>query len=295
MAEKKVEREKPIPKYKTESVDKIAEKFKASRTVFIASIKSLPTSKFQKIKKNLIGKAEVMVAKKSVVLRAIDKVKKGSMKDLKELVKADICLMFSELDAFELAGVLVDNQTPSNAKAGDVAPEDINVEPGPTSLIPGPAISELGAVGIKVAVEGGKLTIKQPVTIVKAGEVINLKVASVLAKLGIAPMKVGFIPVGAYDSEEDKVYRDIKIDKEGTLEELRTSIGKALGFAVNIGHVVKETISCFIWKAAAEEKALEKIYEEKSGKPAEVEKTEATEEEKPAEEEKKEEAKEEGK
>jgi large subunit ribosomal protein L10 len=256
MTEKKVEREKPIPEYKIESVDKIAERLKNSKTVFIASIKSLPASKFQKIKKNLRGKAEVAVAKKSIVLRAIDKVNKGAIKELKELIQADVCLMFSELDAFELAGVLIDNQTPANAKAGDVAPEDIKVEPGPTDLMPGPAISELGSVGIKVAVEDGKLAIKQPATILKAGETVNPKVASVLAKLGIAPMKVGFLPVGAYDSEADKVYREIKIDKEGTLEELRTAIGKALGFAVNLGYTVKETISYFISKAAMEEKAL---------------------------------------
>ncbi|MFH1802169.1 MAG: 50S ribosomal protein L10 [archaeon] len=301
MAQKEETREKPIPEYKLKSVDRIAGKLKTSKTVFIASIKGLPTSKFQKIKKNLIGKAEVMVSKKSIVLRAIDKTKRGSIGELKALIKADICLMFSELDAFELAGVLVDNQTPANAKAGDIAPEDIDVEPGPTSLVPGPAISELGSVGLKVAVEDGKLAIKQPATIVEAGEVITPKVASVLAKLGIAPMKVGFIPVGAYDSEADKVYKDIKIDKEGALEELRSAIGKALGFAVNLGYTVKETISYFISKAAMEEKALaakigageDKVTEEPKTDERPVE--EAPAEEKKEESEKPEEAKEEGK
>ncbi|MBU0907260.1 MAG: 50S ribosomal protein L10 [Nanoarchaeota archaeon] len=273
-AKKETTREKPVPESKIKSVEKIAKMMKESKTVFIASIKGLPASKYQKIKKNLRGKAEVLVAKKSLVLRAIDAAKKGHLSELKGQVGADVCFMFSQVDAFELSGILMDNQTPANAKAGDIAPEDITVEPGPTSLVPGPAISELGSVGIRVVVEEGKLAIKQPATLVRSGEVINAKVASVLAKLNISPMRVGFIPVAAYDGEEDKVYREIKVDKEGTLEELRTAIGRALGFAVNLGYTVKETIKFFISKAVMEEKALGKIYNEKSGKPAEEPKTE---------------------
>lgn len=285
MVEQKTKREKPIPESKIKSVEKIAEKIKNSRTVFVASIRGLPASKYQKIKKNLMGRVEVFMAKKSLILRAIDSVDKGNVKELKDLIQANTCLMFSDIDAFELAGILIYNQTPANAKAGDIAPEDIKVEPGPTDLMPGPAISELGSVGLKVAVEDGKLAIKQPHTIAKEGDTIDAKMASVFAKLGIAPMKVGFIPVGAYDAQDDKVYKEIKIDKEGTLEELRSAIGKALGFAVNVGYTVKETISFFIAKAAAEEKALTKVYEDKQGAGAEPEKVEEKpkEEEKPAE------------
>ena len=261
--EKKSTREKPIPEDKVRLVDELAHKMQSSRTIFVASIKGLPASQFQKIKKKMIGKAEVVMTKKTILLRAISKVHKGKLQDVKELIKADTCLMFSQLDAFQLASELIDNQSASKAKAGDIAPEDISVEAGPTDLIPGPAISELGSVGLKVAVENGKLSIRQATTIAKAGEVINQKVASVLGKLNISPMRVGFIPVGAYDAENDTIYTEIRIDKAGALEELRTAIGKALGFAVNIGYTVKETISFFISKAAIEEKALDRIYASK--------------------------------
>ncbi|MBS3076829.1 50S ribosomal protein L10 [Candidatus Pacearchaeota archaeon] len=265
MAErKKLTREKPIPEDKVKLLNVLVKKMQSSKTLLVASIKGLPASQFQKIKKKLTGKAEVVMAKKSILLRAISKVEKVNFQNIKELIEADTCLMFSQLDAFQLASELVDNQSASKAKAGDIAPEDIHVEAGPTDLIPGPAISELGSVGLKVAVENGKLSIRQAATIVKAGEVINDKVASVLGKLNISPMRVGFIPVGAYDSVNEVIYTEIKIDKAGTLDELRASIGKALGFAVNIGYTVKETISYFISKAAMQEKALEKIYESKN-------------------------------
>ncbi len=260
-------RVKAIPEFKKKIVDELAKKFKESKTILIASTKGLPSSQFHEIKKRFRGKADIKVAKKSAVIRALEKTEKGALQTLKEQVGADIAIFFSDIDAFELSGLLSESRSSTKAKAGDIAPEDITIEPGPTELIPGPAISELSGVGLKVSVEGGKLAIKIGKTVVKAGEVIKENVASVLGKLNITPMKVGFEPVAAYDSKSDKVYVGIKIDKEGTLDELRISIGKALGFAISRGYTTKETISYIIAKAGLEEKALEKKVSE--AKPAE--------------------------
>jgi ribosomal protein L10 len=87
MAErKKAMREKPIPEGKIKLVEDLANKMKSSKTVFVASIKGLPASQFQKIKKKLTGKAEVVMAKKSILLRAIAKVDKGNFQNVKDLI-----------------------------------------------------------------------------------------------------------------------------------------------------------------------------------------------------------------
>jgi len=258
-------REKEIPEAKLRTVKELADKIKKSKTVLVASTKGLPSSQFHEIKKNLRGKADIRVAKKSSVIRAINAAAKPGLDSLKEKITSDIALFFSDLDTFELSGLLTENQSPSKARGGDIAPEDINVEPGPTSLIPGPAISELSSVGLKVAVEGGKLAIKLPVTVVRKGAVIKDNVASVLAKLDILPMKVGFEPIAAYDSVNEKVYVGIKIDKKAMLEQLRYDIGKALGFARAIGYITKDTLSYFFGKANAEEKAIQKLVDKQAG------------------------------
>src|SRR3989338_1882329 len=203
-----------VPEYKINVVKALKEKIKSSKTILLASTRGLPSSQFHEIKKNLRGKAEIFVAKKSLVLKALGESEKGSLQNIKEKVGADIAIFFSNLDAFELSSLLADNQSSTKAKTGDIAPEDIVIEPGPTDLVPGPAISELSSVGLKVAVEGGKLAIKQPHTVVKKGDTIKDNVAGVLAKLNITPMKVGFEPVAAYDSKSSKVYVGIKIDKK---------------------------------------------------------------------------------
>ena len=290
MISEKVVRDKPIPEEKTEALDEMKENLKKFRTVLIASCKGLPGQQYHEIKKNLRGKAEIKMAKKTLVSRAIDGLESGYLKNLKKELGANVTLFFSDLDPFELSGLLSENQSPSKARTGDIAPENIGVEPGPTELIPGPAISELGAVGLKVAVKDGKLEIMQGAMLAKSGEEISSEVANVLGKLDMKPMKVGFLPLAAYDSEDDKVYVGIKINKEETLEELRTLVGKAWGFATNIEYPAKETMSYFIAKAFVEEKALVNLRgEEKEEEVVEKKKEETLEEEKPVEEEKEEE------
>ena len=260
-------REKEIPEYKIKLVKEIADKIKAHRTLLIASTKGLPSSQFHEIKKNIRSKAEIKVAKKNIVLRALDEVKSSALDSLKPQIGANIALFFSDEEPFALSGILADNQSPTKARAGDIAPEDINVEPGPTDLVPGPAISELSAVGLKVAVEGGKLAIKLPHTIVRQGDVIKENVAAVMAKLNIAPMKVGFEPIAAFDRKEDKMYVGIKIDKKGVFEELRLSIGKAFGFAVSLGYTTSETIKYLIAKAGLQEKAVQSLVDKQNNQP----------------------------
>lgn len=260
---------KPIPEFKKTLVAKLAEKIKNSPTVLLASTRGLPASQFQAIKKKLRGKAEITVAKKTLIQRAILATEKGALQNLKPLIQADTAIIFSGLDSFELASLLVDNQTPAKAKIGDIAPEDIVVEPGPTDLMPGPAISELGSVGLKVAVENGKLSIKDRAVIAKENSVLDAKVISVMGKLDITPMRVGFIPIAAYDARSDQVFTEIKIDKAGTLAVLQDAISRSLSFAVSVSYAVRDTISYLLGKAVAHEKALEKLVTEPSEKPAE--------------------------
>ena len=90
--------------------------------------------------------------------------------------------------------------------------------------------------------------------------------ASIMSKLDMKPIPVGLEPILAYDSEEDKIFEDIKIDAEKTLEELKISASKALGLAVKIVYACKETVGYLLAKANAEEKILAgKIRYEKEG------------------------------
>ncbi|MBU2053269.1 MAG: 50S ribosomal protein L10 [Nanoarchaeota archaeon] len=255
----KSKRQNPIPESKKCAVKELTELIKSKKTIFLASIKNIPGSQFQEIVKKLRGKAIVKVPKKNIMFRAIDSSSDKSVQELKGQLTDSIAILFSDMDAFELASDLEESKSPAKAKAGQEAPLDIEIEAGMTELVPGPAISELGAVGLKTKVTQGKLEIIANKVIVKKGGKISQAVADVMSKLDIKPFSVGFITLAAFDTQKRKLYLGIKIDRAGALENLKSAYSKALPFAVEIGYPTEDTIKFLIGKGARHGKALEKF------------------------------------
>ena len=249
---------------KIRTVKELNELIKNNKTILIASVKNLPAAKFQEIGKKLRGKAIVKVPKKNLILRALDLAGNEKAKELKNQIKDSVAILFSDMDAFELALELIKSKSATKAKAGQEAVEDIEVQPGPTDLIPGPAISELGALGIQIQIDKGKIHIKDAKVIVKKGEKISAGAADVMSKLDIKPFSVGFIPLCAFDTRENKIYLEIKIDRDETLKELKSAYSKALAFAVEIGYTIPETIKFIIGKAGMHERALNALLKEEN-------------------------------
>ena len=279
-----------VPEGKLKSVKELENLINNKKTILITSIKNIPGGQFQEIVKKIRGKAIVKVPKKNLIFRAIDNSAKDSkeLSELKEKIGDSFAILFSDLDSFELAGELMKSQSPAKAKAGQEAPLDIEIPEGPTDMVPGPAVSELGALGIKIKIENGKITISEPKIIAKEGEKMKENAVALMNKLDIKPFKIGFVPVCAFDNEKKVLYTKIKIDPEETIEELRFAYGKALPFALEIGYVTQDTVKLMISKAGSEEKRLVRVI---SGEPEEETPVEETKEESPKENEKAEEPK----
>ena len=212
------------------------------------------------VEKILKEKAIVKAVKKSIALRALEetKKKKENIEQLKKVIEegGNFALIFSAMDPYELAAILVENKTPSKIKAGQTAPQDIILEPGQTDLPAGPIISELAKLKIKTAIEEGKIVIKERCVLVRKGEKVSDEVASVLAQLEIMPLQVGLEPLAAYDSKEKKAYFEIKIDKAGIIKELQEAASLALAIALHLDYTTNETIKLILTKANAHANAL---------------------------------------
>ncbi len=248
-----------VSEEKKKTVNELSKLIQNKRTILIASIKNIPGSQFQEIAKKLRGKAIVKVPKKNLIFKAIDSSKEEEIKKIKERITNDFALLFSDIDCFDLAIDLIKSKSPAKAKAGQVAPFDIEIPAGPTDLVPGPAISELGALGIQIQIENGKITIKAPRVISKEGTKISKIASEMMNKLNIKPFSIGFIPFAAFDTKENKFYSELNINPEKTLEELKQTYGKALPFAVQIGYTTPETINFLIGKAGREEKIISSL------------------------------------
>jgi large subunit ribosomal protein L10 len=231
-----------------------------SKTVMVVSTKSLPDSQFQDIKKGIRDFARLKMARQNLIRLAMEQSGNEELKKLEGELTPDCILLFSDKDAFEISGILADSKSLAKAKPGQEAPEDIEIKAGPTDLIPGPDISALSAVGLQPKVENGKISVAQDAILCKAGEVISDEKASVLAKLGIQPFRIGLEPLAAF--MDGKIYTGIKIDKEGFMEDLLAKYGRILPFAVEIGYVTPETLDFILAKANAYENALGALIKE---------------------------------
>mgnify|MGYP005632812141 CR=1 FL=1 len=245
-----------VSEAKKAKVKELSELMK-KKTVMIISIKNLPSAQFQDIKKKLRSRAKIKVAKKSSVDLALENCGIKELHDLVPFVDDSTAILFSDVDAFEVSGILADEKSPSKAKAGQIAPMDIEVKAGPTELIPGPDISALSAVGLAPKVEGGKIAIMKDKVIVKEGKEISENAASIMAKLDIIPFEVGIDPVAAY--MDGVVYKDIKIDKEAVVVELESAFARALPFAVEIAYVGDDTLDFILAKAKSHEDVVNRI------------------------------------
>ena len=255
------EKETHVSEEKKAKVKELAELMK-KKTVMVISIKGLPSAQFQDIKKKLRAKARVQVVKKSLVNFALDH---SGIKELHELVPYvddSTAMLFSDFDAFEISGILADEKSPAKAKAGQIAPSDIEVKAGPTELLPGPDISALSAVGLAPKVESGKIVIMKDKIIVKEGAEISEAAASIMAKLDIIPFEVGVEPIAAFDGDEKKVYVGIKIDKIAALGELVGDYSRGLAFAVELGIVNTDSLDFILNKAGVEGMVIDGLISE---------------------------------
>lgn len=250
---------KTVPEAKLKAVQEMKDLFRNKKTVLLASVKGLPGSQFQEIGKKVKKKSVLKVPKKSLLLRAIDESKNEALGELKNRIEDSYVVIFSDEDSFDLGAELLKSKSAAKAKPGQEAPEDISVSAGPTDLTPGPAISELGALGIQIQIEKGKINIKEDKVIVKAGQKISQGAADVMSKLDIKPFSIGYTPLAAVDLANGKYYSEIKIDAEEALANLKRAFSRALPFAIERGYFSGDTIKYHLAKAHAHGSKVNRI------------------------------------
>ena len=123
---------------------------------------------------------------------------------------------------------------------------------GSTPFAPGPILSELGGLGIKAGIEGGKVAIKAEKIVAKEGQVIDGKIAGLLAKFGIQPMEIGMNLVAVLENGIILTKDVLTIDEAKTKADIMQLAREALNLAVYTAYPAKETIQLLIAKAYRE-------------------------------------------
>lgn len=246
-----------VKKREVQDIKDLARKY---RVIGIVNMMNLPALQLQRIKQNLKD-IKLKFSKKRLIKIAFDQLKeeKKNILELKEKLEGMPALLFTNKDPFELAKVINKNKSKAFAKSGQIAPDDLIIPAGPTDFPAGPMIGELGALGVKTKVDAGKIVILDDKLLVKKGEQINEKQASLLSKLGIEPMQIGLDLLFTYEDGEILSKDVLFVDEELYISNIKKAGSEAIALALEIGYVVEDTVELLLAKACREARKLEEV------------------------------------
>jgi large subunit ribosomal protein L10 len=191
-----------VSEKKKKDVKDVGDLVRQHKVVGLLDMHKLPAKQLYEMRKKLKGHARIRVLKKRVIGIVLEEAKPQhhGIEHLSEKMRGEPGLIFSNENPFRLAAMLNESKSMAFAKPGDIAPHDIEIKAGPTSLPVGPAIGELQRLKIPAGVEGDKIVVKKDTIVAKEGEVIQKQIAEVLAKLGIEPMEIGLNIIAVWDN-----------------------------------------------------------------------------------------------
>jgi len=237
--------------WKREIFDDLTELLTKYSVVAVADLQKVRSSQIQEIRKKLRGKAELLIAKNTILRKAAEKAA-GSKQNVDSFAKSltgSKVLIFTQMNPFELIIFLNKNKVRVPAKGGDIATGDIMVPAGNTGLQPGPVISEFNEAKVQTRIEGGSIFVAKDTIVVSRGEVIPVKIASLLSKLGMKPMEAGLSLSYAYDNGLVLGPNDLIFDLDKTKADISSAARAAFGVAVEATIMLPETAPMIISKA----------------------------------------------
>jgi large subunit ribosomal protein L10 len=245
-----------VSEKKRETLKEVKELMHKHKVIGILDMHKLPGKQLYELRRKLKGHANIRVVKKRVIKLALADSKMENLGQLTGKMQREPGLLFTNENPFKLAVMLNESKSVAAAKPGDIAPHDIEVKAGPTSLPVGPVIGELQRLKIPAGVEGDKIVVKKDTVLVREGHVIEKPIAEVLAKLGIEPMEIGLNLVAAW--ENGIIYgRDIlSIPPSRYMDDLMQAHARAFSLAFSINYCTKQNIPMFLSKAHREALSL---------------------------------------
>ena len=216
---------------KAERVEEIKNFMQEYKVLGVASLQKVRAAQLQELKRKLEESARLRVIKNTIMRRAIAECKdKPGLEGLEEHLTGSNIFLFTDLNPFKLALLLLKSRVKTTAKAGDTAAHDVIVPSGNTGLPPGPIISQFAAVGLATRIEAGSVWITHDTMVLKKGDKIEARLASVLSKLGLKPVEAGLTMKAVYDDGLIIIGEQMRQN----LEEIRRRVEEAHALALNL-------------------------------------------------------------
>jgi large subunit ribosomal protein L10 len=238
-------------------VEEIAELIRKHKVIGIASLQKVRAAQLQAFKKNLAGTVYMRVFKNTLMRRAVENCKeKPELSKLMEHLTGPNVYLLTDLNPFNLALRLEKGKVKTTAKSGDIAAFDVVVPAGNTGQPPGPIISQLNAVGLPTRIESGSVWINKDTLVVKKGEVISERLASILSKLGIKPVEAGLAMKIVFDEGLIITEKQLRLDMDGTRKNVESAFADAFALSLSVAYPTEDSMVALLQIAHREAYSL---------------------------------------
>ena len=246
--------EAKIAPRKVSTVEKLVDGLENHKTIGLVQMESIGAKTVQKLRADLRGRAQIMVAKNTLMRKAIEVANVSGVEQLTDKISGPVAFLFTNDSPFQIANYLEKNKVKAAAKAGQIAPRPVIVPKMNTGFPPGTIISELNAVGLPTRIEAGTVAIPDDTQVIDTGDRISTTLASILTRLGIEPFEVGLSLDLVLESGEIIERSGLLVDFDEYRNLLIAAHQQAVNLSVNAGILTDVTAPIVI--SNAQQKAL---------------------------------------
>jgi len=222
---------------KAQYIEKFASVFEKHTRILVVSCDNIGSAHMQKIRKQLRGQATILMGKNTLMRKAIRMNSERNPKWLGLLpsIIGNVGLVFTEGDLASIRDVLTSARVPAAAKVGILAPQDVVIPKGQTSLEP-TKTSFLQALNIASKINKGTIEIINDVHLIKVGDKVGPSEAQLLQMLDIRPFTYGLSVQGVYDNGASYGPEILDLKDEDLLKRFASGIANVAALSLATGN-----------------------------------------------------------
>jgi large subunit ribosomal protein L10 len=244
------------PQKKLEMLQHIEELANKYDTVIVSKLYKVRAGQLMLLRKNFRNELVMVVAKNKIAALGLEKAHLKNAEQFVSQLTGQNALIFTNMNPFKLYLLLEKSKVNLPARAGDIATSDIVIPSGSTGIPPGPVLSEFKEAGVQTRIEAGSIYVSRDSIVAHASDVIYPKLAGLLARLNIKPIKAGLSIFMASAEGLLLLQKDIAIDLELYRSDLMMAAKEALGLALEVAFVTPESLPLLFGKALRQAKRV---------------------------------------
>jgi len=245
-----VEKRTSYPKKKVEELDKVQRMASKYDTIIVSKLFKVRAGQLMQLRKNFRNELTMLVAKNKIALLALKNANIPNYEQFAPKLDGQNALIFTNMNPFKLYLSLEKSKVNLPARAGDIATDEIIVPAGNTGIPPGPVLSEFKEAGVNTRIESGSIYVARDSVVAKPGDTISPKLAGLLSRLNLKPIKAGLSIFMASSGGLLLLQKDITIDLDQYRTDISIAAREAVALAVEAAYPAPETLPLIIGKAS---------------------------------------------